>query len=499
MVFVMPVKITLLVLFILVTIGVGIYSRRRVHGINDFFLGSRNMGAWITAFAYGTSYFSAVVFVGYAGKFGWANGLSVVWIGIGNAVIGCLLAWILLAKKTRVMTHKLNASTMPEFFAARYDSVSMKIVSAVVIFVFLVPYTASIYKGLGYMFESAFGLPMNTIILIMTGLTGLYLILGGYVATAINDLIQGVIMLVGTILMVAYILSHPEVGGLTQGIAKLSSMDSGLTSFFGPAPLKLGALVLLTSLGTWGLPQILHKFYTVKDEKAIKRGTIISTLFSLIIGGSAYFVGAFGRVMLDNQVPNGNMDMIIPVMLEKALPDVLMGVIIVLMLSASMSTLSSLVLVSSSVISIDLIKGFVKPDIDDKKNMMLMRFFCFIFVVLSFFMAIWENPTIDALMALSWGVISGMFIAPYLFGLLWKGTTRIGAWSGFATGFLVMLIGLAIELPKTGFDMAKVFVPGIGAIAMLASLVVVPVVSLVTKKYSKAHISKVFDSERTAA
>jgi SSS family solute:Na+ symporter len=495
----MTVKIILLVLFILVTIGVGIYSRKRIHGVNDFFLGSRRMGAWITAFAYGTSYFSAVVFVGYAGKFGWSYGLSATWIGIGNAIIGCLLPWIIMAKKTRVMTHKLNASTMPEFFAARYDSVSMKVVSAVVIFVFLVPYTASIYKGLGYMFESAFGLPMNTIILIMTAITGLYLILGGYVATALNDLIQGVIMIGGSIMMVVYILTHPNVGGLTQSITKLSSIDSGLAKAFGPAPLSLAAVVLLTSLGTWGLPQMLHKFYTVKDEKAIKRGTVISTLFSLIIGGSAYFTGAFGRVMLDNQMPGNNVDMIVPVMLENALPDVLLGIIIVLMLSASMSTLSSLVLVSSSVISIDLVKGFIKPNIEEKKNVLLMRFFCFIFVVLSYFMAIWQNPTVVALMALSWGVISGMFIAPYLYGLLWKGTTRIGAWSGFFTGFAAMAIGLAIELPKVGFDMSKVFVPGLGAIAMLASLVVVPVVSLVTKKYSKAHISKVFDTERTAA
>ena len=375
------------------------------------------------------------------------------------------------------MTHKLNASTMPEVFAARYDSVSMKVVRAVVIFVFLVPYTASIYKGLGYMFESAFGLPMNTIILIMTAVTGLYLILGGYVATALNDLIQGVIMIGGSIMMVVYILTHPNVGGLTQSITKLSSIDSGLAKAFGPAPLSLAAVVLLTSLGTWGLPQMLHKFYTVKDEKAIKRGTVISTLFSLIIGGSAYFTGAFGRVMLDNQMPGNNVDMIVPVMLENALPDVLLGIIIVLMLSASMSTLSSLVLVSSSVISIDLVKGFIKPNIEEKKNVLLMRFFCFIFVVLSYFMAIWQNPTVVALMALSWGVISGMFIAPYLYGLLWKGQ-RESAPGPFFTGFAAMAIGLAIELPKVGFDMSKVFVPGLGAIAMLASLVVVPLSAL---------------------
>ena len=450
------------------------------------------MGPWISAFAYGTTYFSAVVFVGYAGKFGWSNGLSVVWIGIGNALIGCLLAWIVLGKKTRSMTHKLNASTMPEFFGARYDSKAMKIVSAVVIFVFLVPYTASIYKGLGYIFESSFGIPMTTIIIVMTVLTGIYLILGGYVATALNDMIQGVIMIVGCILMVGFILSRPEIGGLTQGLSTLGNFDKSLTSVFGPGPLKLGALVLMTSLGTWGLPQMVHKFYAIKDEKAIKRGTIISTVFALIIGGGAYFSGVFGRVMLNNQAP-ANMDTIVPLMIEKALPDALMGIIIVLMLSASMSTLASLVLVSSSVISIDLIKGFIKPDIDQKKSMFNMRIFCFAFLALSFFMAIWQNPTIDALMALSWGVISGMFIAPYMFGLLWKGTTRIGAWAGFASGFLTMAIGLAIELPKVGFNMAKVFVPGIAAITMLVSLVVVPVVSLVTKKYESDHLKKVFD------
>lgn len=492
-------KILFLVLFILITIGVGLYSRKHVSNANDFFLGGRKMGPWISAFAYGTSYFSAVVFVGYAGKFGWDNGLSVIWIGVGNAILGCLMAWIVLGKKTRSMTHKLNVSTMPEFFAERYNSKAMKIVSAVIIFVFLVPYTASIYKGLGYMFESTFHLPMNTIILIMSLLTGVYLILGGYVATAINDFIQGIIMLVGSVLMVVFILARPEVGGLSQGFSKLSSYGTELTSIFGPAPLKLGALVLLTSLGTWGLPQMLHKFYAIKDEKAIKRGAVISTAFSLVIGVAAYFTGAFGRVMLNNTIPMNNRDSIVPVMLETALPDVLMGVIIVVMLSASMSTLASLVLVSSSVISIDLIKGFVKPDIDSKKLMLNMRLFCFIFVILSYFMAIWKNPTVDALMALSWGVVSGMFIAPYLYGLLWKGTTKLGAWSGLIAGFSTMVIGIIIELPKTGYNFGKIFMPGLGSLAMLVSLVAVPVVSLISKKYESKHIEKIFDETQNVA
>ena len=500
----MVAKLVSLALFVVVTVAIGLYSRRKIRSMDDFFLGSRSLGAWMSAFAYGTSYFSAVVFVGYAGKFGWGMGISTIWIALGNAVFGCLLAWLVLGRKTRAMTHRLGVSTMPEFFAERYGSKPMKIVAALVIFLFLVPYTASIYKGLGFLFEHAFGLPMLWVILGMSALTAVYLLMGGYVATAINDFVQGIIMIVGAVLMVLYVISHPSIGGVSAGIAALNAFGAAdgkaYGSLFGPAPLRLLGLVILTSFGTWGMPQMLHKFYAIRDDRAIRRGAVISTVFAMVIGGAAYFTGAFGRVFHGNVAPEAGMDAVVPLMLAGTLPDALFGIILVLMLSASMSTLASLVLVSSSVISIDLVKGFLRPNVSQKGQMGIMRICCVVFIALSFLMAIWPNPTVDVLMALSWGLISGMFLAPYLFGLIWKGTTRAGAWSGFLVGLLAMVIGIATEMPKVGNDFGKLFMPGIASVAMVLSVIAVPAVSLLTKKHDAKHLEKVFgESGQNAA
>jgi len=488
----MFIKYAFLVLFVAVMIGVGIYSRRRITGVQDFLLGGRKMGAWMSAFAYGTTYFSAVIFIGYAGKTGWGFGLSATWVGIGNAVIGSLLAWLVLAKRTRRMTHELNASTMPEFFEKRYGSKAMKIVTAIIIFVFLVPYSASVYQGLSYLFERAFGIPFVYCMIAMAVLTAIYLLLGGYVATAINDFIQGIIMIIGIILMIIFVIANPAVGGLGEGIRKLSEIPGdgpGLVSVFSNQPLNLLALIILTSLGTWGLPQMVHKFYAIKDENAIKKATVVSTLFAALIGGGAYFVGAFGRVYLDNQVPvvNGkaNFDMIVPMMLEKSLPEALMAVVIVLVLSASMSTLSSLVLVSSSAISLDLLKGTLFPKMKKELVMVIMRMLCVIFVILSLVVALTPNAILT-LMSFSWGTIAGAFLAPFVYGLYWKGTTKSGAWAGFITGFGCSIGGTII------YGMNPQYAPNIGAVSMLVSLVVVPAVSLLSSKLAKKDVDEAY-------
>lgn len=487
-------KLAFLLLFILVMIIVGVYSKTRVKSSDDFFLGGRSMGAWMSAFAYGTSYFSAVIFIGYAGGLGWRFGVSTSWIGIGNAVFGCWLAWKLLARRTRDITQRLDARTMPEFFEKRYQSKNMKFIAALVVFIFLVPYTASVYKGLGYIFESAFGISFNTVVLIMALLTAVYLILGGYVATAINDFIQGIIMIIGSILMVFFVLKSPEVGGFSAALSKLSDLEPGSGSFIPNASqfIPLMSMVLMTSFGVWGLPQMVHKFYAIKDEAAIKRGTIISTLFAFISGVSAYFTGALGRLFfIENGVavmPQNNADMIVPLMLEKALPDALLGIIIVLILSASMSTLAALVLVSSSTISIDFIKGFVKNDLSDKKTTYYMRFFCIIFVLLSYIMAIFQSNTIVYLMSLSWGVVSGMFLGPYVWGIWSRKVTSFGAWAGFIGGGIV--IGGYIILQT--FGILTVDMPIVSTIAMLVSFITVPLASVLGKEMSHEFIEKVF-------
>jgi SSS family solute:Na+ symporter/sodium/proline symporter len=490
----MVAQIIIFIVYVLLLVFIAFFTRRKNKTTDDFFLAGRKMGAWMTAFAYGTTYFSAVIFMGYAGKYGWNLGLSATWIGIANAVIGTLVVWRLMAKPTRRITHRLGSATMPDFFMKRYNSPSLKIVAALIIFVFLVPYCASVYQGLGYFFESVFHLPYSYCMIAMAVLTAIYLLMGGYIATALTDFVQGIIMIVGVLLMVGMVVARPEVGGIAAGLGKIAAIpDVGpaLASPFGSPGnvILLISLILLTSLGTWGMPQMVHKFYAIRDNKAINRGTIISTVFALIIGGAAYFTGTFGRLFIA-QAPE-NLDTVMPQVLNAALSPAMLGVILVLLLSASMSTLSSLVLVSASSISMDLVKGVWRPKMKDKSVMGLMRVFCGVFVLASLVIALLQPAAIVTLMSYSWGALSGCFLAPFLLGVRWKGMTKVGAWAGISTG-LIVVVPLMILTSIGGILPGWLSPPAIGSLAMLLSLIVTPIASVLTKKFDAAHIEKVF-------
>ena len=492
----MLVKIIFLLIFFGIMIAVGIYSGRHATNVNDFVLGGRSVGPWLTAFAYGTSYFSAVVFVGYAGQFGYKYGLSATWIGIGNAVIGSLLAWIVLGRRTRVMTKHLSAATMPDYFGKRYDSNALRIAASAISFIFLIPYTASVYNGLSRLFGMAFDIPYAVCVVVMAALTGVYVILGGYMATAINDFIQGIIMIFGIIAVIVAVLNGQ--GGFYEAVFKLSELESDValtmgqkgafTSFFGPDLPNLIGVVVLTSLGTWGLPQMVHKFYAIKDEKAIKTGTIISTVFAIIISGGCYFLGGFGRLFDSPAIhaENGSIiyDAIVPAMLS-TLPDILIGIVIVLVLSASMSTLSSLVLTSSSTLTLDLIKDNIVKDMDEKKQLRWMRALLAFFIVISVVIALDPPTFIAQLMGISWGALAGAFLAPFMYGLYWKGVTKAAVWASFACG-----VGLTVANMFFKFIASPI---NAGAIAMAAGLVIVPIVSLITPKMDKKKMDEIFE------
>ncbi|MBQ1278949.1 MAG: sodium:solute symporter, partial [Clostridia bacterium] len=260
------IAVPMLICFFALMIGVGIACRKHAANVDGFVLGGRNVGPWLTAFAFGTSYFSAVIFVGYAGQFGWNFGLASTWIGLGNAFIGSLLAWSVLGRRTRVMTQHLGSKTMPDFFEKRYDSKKLKVAASFIVFVFLIPYTASLYNGLSSLFNNVFAVPYWLVVIVMAVLTGVYVIFGGYMATAINDFIQGIIMLVGIMAVICSVLGNN--GGFTAAVKALSeSKQAGpeYISIFGPNPIFLFFVVMLTSLGTWGLPQMVGKFYSIKD------------------------------------------------------------------------------------------------------------------------------------------------------------------------------------------------------------------------------------------
>ena len=493
----------ILIAYLILMVGIGIYYRRKTASVTDFVLGGRTLGPWFTAFAYGTSYFSAVIFVGYAGRFGWSYGVASTWVGMGNALIG----WLILGKRSRIMSKHLEAKTMPEFFERRYNSPALKIVSALIIFVFLIPYTASVYNGLSRLFEKGFGIPYKYCIIVMAVFTAFYVILGGYKATALSDFIQGIFMLVGITAVVIAVLN--KNGGLTESIDKMAQIPdaSGETgtfaSLFGPDPINLLGVVILTSLGTWGLPQMVGKFYAVKDDKAVKTGTIVSTVFAVVVAGGCYFLGGFGRLFVenDNGAPATGFDGIVPEMMN-AIPELLFGVVIVLVLSASMSTLSSLVLTSSSVLTNDLIKPLRKK-MTDKQELLIMRIFIGVFLLISVVIAIFtlENPTtiISTLMSISWGALAGAFLAPYLYGLYSKRITKAAVMACFISGVGLTLAHMFyFTFGKHTLEIGGLAIHSAinaGALTMIFGLILVPVVSLFTKnkEEDQKYIDEVFE------
>ena len=495
----------------MITIGCISYAKSKT--LEGFLLGGRNVGPWVTAFSYGTTYFSAVVFVGYAGQHGWNIGIGAIWIGIGNAILGCLLSWLLFANRTRRMTKKLSAKTMPDYFEKRYGSKGMKILAAAIIFIFLVPYSAAVYKGLGALFSAVFpGVETWIWMLIIALLTAIYLVAGGYVATAYSDLVQGIIMIVGVVCLVVAVLSHDSVGGISGLLQNLGSFESlpgdpnpttgdQLTSIFGGSSFKFLCFnIMLTSFGTWGLPQMIGKFYAIKDTAAIKRGTVISTVFCLIIGCGAYLIGSTSRLVLGGQLPEGGIDSVIPALMMEVLGNGIFGVILlalimVLLLSASMSTLEAVVLTSASAVAVDLIPAVRKKEIRPKHQMLLTRILCLVFVACSFIFATQNIPIIVSLMSFSWGIVSGCFIGPYLWGLFSKKITKIGAYAGIISGLLTVGGATLVITLTSSFGKAVSMSPEMGVSAMIISSVTVPLVSIFTKNNEREQerIEEIFE------
>ena len=521
----MIIKLAMIIVFFAITVLVGFLAARSAKGVDGFVLGGRSVGPWLTAFSFGTSYFSAVIFIGYAGRFGWNFGLASTWIGLGNAFIGSLMAWMLLGRRTRVMTQHIGSRTMPDFFGLRYGSKALRLVAAAIVFVFLIPYTASLFNGLAQLFSASFSLPYWGWVLIMAALTGVYVIVGGYMGSAVNNFIQGIIMLVGIVAVVAAVLhSH---GGLMEAIAKLSEgsattpagteLKGAFTSFFGPQPLQLLGVVVLTSLGTWGLPQMVGKFYAIKDEEAITKGTVISTFFGLVVAGGCYFLGGFGRLYADSIHLNAagdpaSFDAIIPSMLHSVEESMgsagawLIGLVLILVLAASMSTLSSLAMTSASTITLDLIAPLAKKQKSEKANMVVMRLLLAASIIIAAAIAILvvsngemaKRLYISDLMGISWGALAGCFLAPFLYGLYWKKTTKAAVWVSFATGLGITLTQFVLNaVLKISFENAvlKYFCGSsinAGMLAMAVGLIIVPVVSLLTQKTKPEDTDAIF-------
>jgi len=465
---------------------IGIIGNRKSKNMGDFTVGGRNAGAWMSAFSYGTAYFSAVMFVGYAGGTGWKYGIWGVLPGIGNAIIGSLIAWLVLARRTRKVTRDMNVTTMPQLFEKTFNSKAMKLFCAIIVFVFLIPYSASVYKGLTSVCSVLLGMD-EMVCMIIIAIAGAFIVVaGGYFTAVRADFIQGAVMLVGVIVLIVSVINSEDVGGLTQGMKDIVAETEKL-NLTAQQHIGLWATVLMTSFGTWGLPQMIQKYYGIRDDKEVKRGTIISSFFALIVAGGGYFIGSLSHLFF-TELPEGGTDYLVPNLLSNAgLSDVLVGIVLVLLIAASVSTLTSITLTAATTLTMDIIRDkFIKDKERDLTH--ITKITCVIFVLLSFFLA-WKGegtPILD-MMSYSWGIISGSFLAPYAVSLYWKKLNAKGAWAGMIGGFIVALPPLVAklagsELTVGGFgrlcDMGAHF----ACAAMIISLVLVFVVSAITNK-----------------
>ncbi len=491
-------------------LAIGLLNSRSTKSISDFTVGGRNAGAWMSALSYGTSYFSAVMFVGYAGVTGWKYGLWGSLVGIGNAVFGSLLAWIVLARRTREITRSHNIKSMPQFFDKRFESVVMKSFAVAVIFIFLLPYSASVYKGLTSVCVVLLGINEQVCMIVIALAALAIVVLGGYVATLKADFVQGIIMIVGVLALIIAVIRCSHVGGLSAGLKALSietsKLNLGVKEYIG-----LGATILMTSFGTWGLPQMIHKYYCIRDDREVKRGTIISALFSLLIAGGGYFIGSFSRLFF-TELPSppgggaGSADFLIPNMLSDAgLPTILLGLVVVLLISASVSTLCSITLSASSTLSMDFIHPRLFPKLDSNKVTVITKTLCGLFIALSYIIANSKTPILD-MMSYSWGILSGCFLVPYLLSLYWKGINRAGAWAGMLGGFFVALPPVLSKLffPSAalpGFDKIANLGPHFACAAIVVSFVLSCAVSKIAvyRKWTGSFPNPSFNIDKTAA
>ena len=496
--------VSIVVLYVIVMLLVGYWCMKRTKTVGDFFLGGRTLGPWMSAFAYGTTYFSAVLFIGYAGRLGWGFGIQTMWIVVGNTFVGTFLAWLILAGRTREMTARLNALTMPEFLRARYGSAPLQVISAVVVFVFLVPYSASVYMGLSYLFQRTLGLQYNEALILLAALTGVYLVMGGYFAVAVSDFIRGIVEFLGVLIMVLLLVSMK--GGLVASFTALLDPKYMPALHAPPAPggpafpgwVTLVSLVLITSFGPWALPQMVQKFYSIRSQTDVKRAMTIATVFALFMSFGAYYSGALTHLFFTNPATDlasiadatthkPNLDLLMPFFITSFVPQWLVLVILLMVFSASMSSLSSLVLVSSSAIAIDIFGAFGNREKNDRRTMLLMRGLCAVFVLLSLLIALSQVDVIVNLMVIAWGALAGAFLAPYLYGLFWRRTTKAGAYAGMISG-----VGTAVLL---FFLWGKPLIPVAGAIAMFLPLIVVPVVSLLTQPLKPEIVAAAFGDQ----
>jgi len=431
--------------YMVILIAIGIISARKVKTIEDYYVAGRNIGPALLGVHYGTVYFSSVLMIG-GGAYAYRFGLATLWIAVGNTVLGAFLPFLLFGGRIRSFSEVLGALTLPDFFRERYQSRFLHVWTSVLTVVFMTVYLVSVFMGVSYIFNVTMGLSYEVSLLITALIVGFYLAVGGTVACVWNDFIQGTVMALGTLFLTYMVISHGGgIQNITQGLADI---DPGLVSFPGVWGFwGLFSYLMVTSVGPWGLPQSLTRFYMMRDPKVVRWAIVFATVFCIAMTTCSYFNGAAARFAFQQGgveiplLPSGrpDYDIVIPKLIMLVLPTFIAAVYLSAVIAASQSTADAVILMASFGLARDLYHKLLNPEADDEAILRLSKICTAGVTLAGLVLAYFRPKMILDLAMMAWAALSAAIMAPFLYSLFWRRVTRTAAVFTSVTAFFLAL------------------------------------------------------------
>jgi sodium/proline symporter len=507
-----------MVCYMAVVIGIGIYfAKRSNQSSEDYFLGGRSLGPWVTAMSAEASDMSGWLLMGLPGVAYWCGLSDAAWTSIGLA-LGTYINWLLVAKRLRRYSAVAgDAITLPDFFSNRFHEKKKVIMtlSALFILIFFTVYASSCFVTCGKLFSTLFGASYQSMMIAGAVFVVIYTFLGGFLAESASDFMQAVVMIFA--LTVILITGTLAAGGLQAvvdnaksipgfftffGIASPSVDANGIQQVANGAPVfgeagSYGFLTIISTLswglGYFGMPQVLLRFMAIRKTDELVRARRIATVWVVISLTAAVLIGLMGRAMFPvHETLNtaSGAENVFIVLSRHLLPPLLAGLVMAGILAATISSSDSYLLIAASAVSLNIFKGILKKDASDKQVMTMSRIILLLIAVAGVIIAMDENSVIFTIVSFAWAGFGAVFGPIMLFSLFWKRTTQAGAVAGMVTGGVVVFLWKLVLKPLGGvFGIYELFP------AFVLSCLAILVVSLLTPAPS-AQIQQEFDLAR---
>lgn len=499
--------------YMALVIGIGLYFAKRANESSEnYFIGGRSLGPWVTAMSAEASDMSGWLLMGLPGVAYWLGLSDAVWTAIG-LLIGTYINWLLVAKRLHGYSIIANNSiTIPDFFSNRYKEKNKNImmIAAVFILVFFTVYASSCFVTVGKLFSTLFGFSYQSMMIAGAIFVVVYTFLGGFLAESVSDFMQGLVMIFALVIIfgtsIAYAggpgkvidnvkdipgflsffgIANPEVA---DGIQKVS--ENGVP-LFGSAS-KYGLLTILSTLswglGYFGVPQVLLRFMAIRKNSELSKSRKIATVWCFISLFAAVMIGLIGRSIYPTaHLTKSGAENIFITMTTNLLPSVIAGIVMAGILAATISSSDSYLLIAASAFSKNIYQGIFKKDATDKQVMKISRMILVIIAVIGMIIAMDENSIIFTIVSFAWAGFGATFGPIMLFSLFWKRTTREGAIAGMLSGGIMVFIWKLLLKPLGGIFGIYELLP-----AFLISCIVIIIVSIMSKEPSE-DIQKEFD------